>query len=88
MVLSGNELGEVCAEGYLRRCREIEQRYGIQGVREPLRLLLPVHVQAPECVLQRFRTHVDLSGQRLLVEELEGTSDDEVLGEVVVPVNT
>ena len=44
-------------------------------------------MQAPERVLQRLLAHVHLGGQWLFVEELEGTAQDEVLGELIIPVD-
>ena len=88
MVLPGDELCEVGAECNLGGHGEVQQRDGVEYVCQPLALLLPVHVQSPDGVLQRLAAHGDLGGQWLLVEELEGTSEYEVLGELVVPVQS
>ena len=60
----------------------------VQHRRQPLRLLLPVHVQTPDGVLQRFLTHAHLRDEGLLREVHQRTADLEVLREVVLPVDT
>ena len=46
----------------------MNQRQAVQHVRQPLRLLFPVDIQAPDGVVQRFVTHGHLRGQRLFIE--------------------
>ena len=53
---------------------------------EPLTLLFPVHIQAPQRVVQGLRTHRDLRGECLFGEMHQRTTDLEVLGEFVFPV--
>ena len=88
MALSGNELGKFTGERNLRRLREVQQRNLVEHVREPLAFLLPVDVQAPNGVIQRFRTHAHLCGKGLLGEVLQRTAKLEVLREVIRPVHT
>ena len=59
----------------------------VEHVREPLALLLPVDVQAPDGVVERLRSHVHLVGESLFGEVLERTRELEVLREVVLPVH-
>ena len=66
----------------------MQQRYLVQHVGEPLALLLPVYVESPNGVVERFGTHVHLVGERLLGEMLERTRELEVLRYVVLPVKT
>ena len=66
----------------------MEERYLVEHVCEPLALLLPVYVETPEGVVERFRSHRHLCGERLFRQVLEGTAELEVLGEVVFPVQS
>ena len=88
VTLTGNELGKLTGEGNLRRLREMQEWNLVEHVREPLAFLLPVDVQAPNGVIQRFRTHAHLCGKGLLGEVLQRTTELEVLREVVSPVHT
>ena len=65
----------------------MQERYLVEHVRQPLRLLLPAQVQAPDGVVQRLLTHRHLRGQGLLGEVHQRTAEDEVLREVVLPVD-
>ena len=86
--LSGYELRELARERDARRLREMQERQLVEHVREPLALLLPVDVQAPDGVVERLRTHVHLVGESLFGEVLERTRELEVLREVVLPIHT
>ena len=85
--LSGNEMGELAGERYLRGLGEMQAGQFVEHVGQPLAFLLPVHVDAPEGVVQRFRAHADLRGERLLRDVLHRTAQLEVLREVVFPVH-
>ena len=82
------QVGELTGKGNLRRLCAVQQRQLIEHVRQPLALRLPVNVQTPQRVLQGFRTHSDLRRQRLFAQVLQGTANLEILGEVVLPVDT
>ena len=60
----------------------------VKHVGEPLALLLPVEVETPDGVVERFRSHADLGGQGLLAQMHEGTTQLEVLREVILPVES
>ena len=60
------ELGKLARQMYLRGLRHVQQRYLVQYVGQPLRLLLPAQVQTPKGVVQRLLAHCHLGGQRLL----------------------
>lgn len=62
-------------------------RQQVEHIGEPLALVLPRHIEAPESVLQGFVTHRHLAREGLLVEVHERTAQLEVLGEVVGPVH-
>ena len=81
------ELGKLARQLYLRRLRHVQQRYLVQYVGQPLRLLLPTKVQAPQGIVQRLLAHRHLCGQCLLRQMHQRTTEDEVLGEVVFPVD-
>ena len=85
--LSGYELRELARERDARRLCEMQEGQLVEHVREPLALLLPVDVQAPDSVAERLRSHVHLVGERLFGEVLERTRELEVLREVVLPVH-
>ena len=59
----------------------------VEDIRQPLAFLLPVHVHSPNRVVQRFRAHGHLRGQRLFREMLHRTAQLEVLREIVFPVH-
>ena len=85
---SGNQLCKLAAEGYLRWLCAMQQRQFVEHIRQPLRLLLPVDVEAPDGVLQRFVAHIDLRSQRLFGQMHHRTAQREVFGEVVLPVES
>ena len=66
----------------------MQEWYLVEHVGEPLALLLPVHVESPQGIIQRFATHRHLRRQRLFGEMLECTTQLEILGEIVLPVDT
>ena len=66
----------------------MQERHFVEHVGEPLALLLPVQVHAPEGVVQRFGAHCHLCGERLFREVLHGSAHLEVLREVVRPVHS
>ena len=86
--LSGDEVCKLAGEGDLRGSRAMQTGQFVEHVGEPLALLLPVHVDAPERVVERFVAHRHLRGKRLFGEMLQRTAELEVLGEVVAPVDT
>ena len=86
--LSGYQLSELAREGDVGRLREVQEWYLVEHIGEPLALLLPVHVDAPEGVVERLVAHRHLGEQRLLAQVQEGTAQLEVLREVVLPVET
>ena len=65
----------------------MEERQLVEDIGEPLAFLLPVHVKAPDGVVQRLVTHVDLGSQGLFGEVHQRTAQQEVLAEVVFPVH-
>ena len=65
----------------------MQQRNLVQHVSQPLRLLLPVEVEAPERVVQRLLAHVDFRYQCLFGDVHQRTAHAEVLREVVLPVH-
>ena len=83
-----DEVSKLAREGDGRRCGTVQQGQLVEHVGEPLRLGLPVDVQTPQGVLQRLGAHGNLGGERLLGEMLQRTANLEVLGEVVLPVDT
>ena len=85
--LARNELCKLAGEGDLRGLGAMQQRQAVEHIREPLRLLLPVHVESPERVVQRFLTHRHLGGEGLFLQVQQRTAEGEVLGEVVLPVH-
>ena len=66
----------------------MEERYLVEHVGDPLALLLPVHVNAPQRVVERLAAHVNLCGEGLLREVLYGSRHLEVFREVVLPVHS
>ena len=88
VALSCNELGKLTGEGNLRRLREVQEWNLVEHVCQPLAFLLPVDVQAPDGIVQRFRAHTHLRGKSLLGKVLQRTTELEVLREVVRPVHT
>ena len=60
----------------------------VEHICKPLTLFLPVDIQSPNGVVEWFRTHIHLSCQWLFREVHEGTTNLEVLREVVLPVYT
>ena len=84
---SGNELCELSRELYLRGLRDVQEGNLVEHVGQPLRLLLPAEVESPQRVVERFLAHGDLRRQRLLREVHQRTANEEVLREVVLPVD-
>ena len=85
--LAGNELCKLSGERDLRRLRTMQQRQAVEHVGEPLRLLLPVHVQTPDGVVERLLAHIYFRGERLFLQMHQRTAQREVLVEVVLPVH-
>ena len=84
----GNEMGEVATESNLRRLLHVEERNLVEHVREPLALGLPVDIDAPQRVAQRFRAHGNLRGESLLMQVLNSTANLEFLREFVFEVES
>ena len=57
---TGYQLGKLACKRYVRGLLDVQERYLVQHRGEPLRLLFPVDVQAPDGVTQRFLTHIHL----------------------------
>ncbi len=85
---TGDEVCKLARKGNLRRLSAVQQGQLVEHPRQPLALCLPVQVQSPQGILQRFRPHGDLRGQRLLAEVLQRTTYLEILREIVLPVET
>ena len=66
----------------------MQQGQLVEHVGEPLRLLLPVHVEAPDGVVEGLLAHGDLGGHGLFGEVHDGSAESEVLVEVVLPVQS
>ena len=66
----------------------MQEGYLVEHRGEPLALLLPVHIESPDGVTQRLRTHRHLRGESLLREMHQCTAELEVLREVILPVHT
>ena len=64
----------------------MQERNLVEHIGQPLALLLPVQVHTPDGILQRFRTHRHLVGERLLGKMLQRTAYLEILGEIIFPV--
>ena len=62
-------------------------RQQVEHISEPLALMLPRHIKAPQGVLEGLVAHRHLAREGLLVEVHERTAQLEVLGEVVGPVH-
>ena len=87
MALTGNEVGKLARERDARRLCAMQQRQAVEQVGEPLRLFVPVDVDAPQGVVQGLIAHDHLGSERLLGEVLEGSAQLQVLREVVFPVD-
>ena len=87
VALAGDELGKLGIEGYLRGLRDMQERYLVEHIGEPLALLLPVEVHSPERIVERLGSHVHLGGEGLLREMLQGTAHLEILGKLVLPID-
>ena len=81
-------MGKFSREGDIRGSRTVQTRQEGQHIRQPLTLFLPVDVQSPQGVVQRFTAHTHLRSERLLREMLESTTELEVLTEIILPVHT
>ena len=80
------QLGELSREGDVRGLLHVEEGYLVEYRGKPLRVLFPVHVQAPDGVPQRFLAHTYLRDKGLFGEMHQRTPQLEVLREVVLPV--
>ena len=60
----------------------------IEHVGEPLAFLFPIEIDSPQRIVERFRSHGDLGGERLFREMSQCTAQLEILCEVVLPVDT
>ena len=49
----------------------MQERYLIKQMSEPLTFFLPVDVESPQRIVQRFGPHVHLSGESLLGKMLQ-----------------
>ena len=76
---TGYELCKLAGEGNLRRCGTVQQGQLVQHAGEPLALCLPVDVDTPQRVLQRFGTHDYLRREGLFGEVLQRTAYLEIL---------
>ena len=76
--LARQKLGKLTLEGDIGRLGEMQERYLVEHVGKPQALLLPVQVDAPERILQRFAAHRHLVGERLFREMLQGSADLEI----------
>ena len=85
--LSGQKLCKLGGECDVGRLTDVQQRNLVEHIRQPLAFLLPVDVQSPDGVVERFCPHVHLGCQRLFGQVHERTADLEVFGEVVFPVH-
>ena len=86
-IRAGNEVGKLAGERDLRRSRAVQQRQLVEHAGEPLALGLPVDIDAPQGVVQRFGTHDDLRREGLFAEVLQRTAYLEILRELVLPVD-
>ena len=68
VALAGDELGKLARERDLRGLRAVQQGQAVEQVGQPLRLLLPVHVESPDGVVQRFLAHGHLGDEGLLLQ--------------------
>ena len=66
----------------------MQQRQFVEHIGQPLALCLPIDIQTPQGILQRLRAHSYLRCQRLFAQVLQRTTNLEVLGELVLPVET
>ena len=82
------ELGIFTREGDAGGGIEVEEGQLVQHVGQPLRVLFPVHMEAPQHVVQWFFVHPHFRGEGFLGHFHERTTDVEVLGEVIIPVHT
>ena len=85
--LAGDELGELGGERDVGGLGDVEQGQLVEHVGEPLALLFPVEVDAPQRVVERLGSHGHLGGEGLLGEMAQRTAHLEVLAEVVFPVD-
>ena len=86
--IAGNELRHFGRERDARRLAHVDERNLVDEVGQPLRLCLPVQVQAPDGVVERFAAHGHFRRERLFRQSHEGTAQLEVLCEVVTPVQS
>ena len=80
------QVSKLTGKGNLRRLRTMQQRQFVEHIRQPLALCLPIDVQTPQRILQRFRAHGNFRCQGLFTQVLQGTAYLEILGEIILPV--
>ena len=83
-----NELGKLTGKGNLRGLGDVEERYLVKHLREPLRLLFPVHAQTPQGVVERFVTQGYLRDECFFLQVLNSTGEFKILIELIFPVDT
>ena len=66
----------------------MQERQLIQHVRKPLTLFLPIDIQSPKRIIKWFRPHLNLIGERLFRQMLQGSAQLKVAREVVFPIHT
>ena len=83
-----DEVSKLSREVDVRRFLDMQEGNLVKHRGKPLALLFPVHIQAPQRVVQRFSPHRDLRGECLFGEVHQRTTDLEVLREFILPVDT
>ena len=83
-----DEMGKLTRKVDVRRLLHVEEGYLVEHRGEPLTLLFPIHIQAPQRVVQRFLSQRHLRGKGLFGEVHQRTADLEVLRELIFPVDT
>ena len=81
-----NQLSELTRETDMRGFLHMEEGNLVEHRREPLRLLLPVDVQTPYRVAQRFSAHRHLRGERLFGEMHHRAPQLKTLRKLIFPV--
>ena len=66
----------------------MQERQFIEHVGKPLTLFLPIQIQAPKRVVQRFFSHHNFVHQGLLGEMLKGSAELKVVRKVIFPIQT
>ena len=88
VVLTGNKLCKLAVEGNKAGLCALDKWQLVDEVGEPLALLLPTDMEAPQRILQRFVAHADLCGERLLTQVHQSTAYSEVLVDFVIQIQT